>query len=436
MKLWDDRRGQPVQIGFILLFGILVLAFAGYQGYVVPQENAEVEFNHNQEVRDGMQDVRSGLLRAGGTGTGQSASLRLGTTYPGRAIALNPAPATGTLRTTAPATVTIRNAEASGETGDYWNGEERTLETRPVAYRPDYNVYDGAPTTRIEHSVLYDEFDDGTVIVRSGQPLVSGRSLSFVAVDGDYGRSGSGSVAVDARPVSASANRVAVEAPRGRAIAVDLRTAIPESVWVGELLADQIDGAGGDETRCADVGTDGDDHPDRYVDDCEYDAGAATNTLTLFLESGATYTLRSAKVGVGSGVSDPAPAYVTDVEGDGATIPEGGRQRLVAEVRDGFDNPLEGVGTCAAVDGDTAGSEGLDRGTVGSDEEGRVAYTYEAPRDVDGTQSRTVVVARECTAGGDPDATTETAEVTFEVTVNDVDGSGDGGGGNGGGPGG
>lgn len=429
MELWGDRRGQPVQIGFILLFGVLVLAFAGYQGYVVPQENAEVEFNHNQEVRNGMQDVRSGVLRVDGMGTRQSASLRLGTTYPGRAVALNPAPATGTLRTAGPADVTVRHAEATGETGDYWNGEERAFATRPIAYSPGYNVYEGAPTTRIEQSVLYDEFDDGTVVARSRQALVSGRSLSFVFVDGDYGRSGSGSVAVDAEPVSASANRVAVEAAN-RPIEIELRTEIPESVWVGDLLADQIDGAAGDETRCTAVGTTGDDHANRYVDDCEYEEASGPNALTLVLESGATYTLRSAKVGVGSGVTDPVTAYVTDVEGDGATIPEGGEQRLVAEVRDGFDNPVGGVETCAEVDGDGR-IEGSTTAT--SDEEGRVSFTYAAP-EVDRTRTETVLVDHECT-DGNPDVTGtpagETHLVTFGVTVNDVDGSG--GGGNGGG---
>ena len=49
MDFWGDERGQPVQIGFILLFGILVLAFAGYQGYVVPNQNSQVEFQHSQE---------------------------------------------------------------------------------------------------------------------------------------------------------------------------------------------------------------------------------------------------------------------------------------------------------------------------------------------------------------------------------------------------
>lgn len=426
MELWGDRRGQPVQIGFILLFGILVLAFAGYQGYVVPDQNAGVEFDHNRDVQSQLQDARSTLLRAAGTGTRQSASVRLGTTYPSRLIALNPSPATGTLRTSESVWVNISGATANGETGDYWDGGEKTFRTRPVEYRPSYSLYEDPPTTGIEHSVLYNEFDDGTVIARSGQPLVSGRSLSFVFVDGNYSRSGSDSVDFDAHPVSTSANRVVVEASNSPGIKVDLRTGIPESVWVGELLADQIDGATGEETSCEDVGTNADDDPERYVDDCEYDETTDPNTLTLILEDGETYTLQSAKVGVGSGATEPSATYVTDDEGDGATIPEGGEQRLVAEIRDEFDNPVSGVEACAEV---TRGGGSVAEQSVTSDSGGRVPFTYEAPMDVGNTETVEVTVAYECDASGNPDTTAPTQEAVFEVTVNDVDGSGSNGGG-------
>jgi hypothetical protein len=425
MELWGDRRGQPVQIGFILLFGVLVLAFAGYQGYVVPQENGQVEFNHNQQIQSQLQDVRSTVLRAGGLGTRQSASVQLGTTYPSRAIALNPAPATGTLRTVDGPSVTIENAKASGETGDYWNGSGAEFRTKSIRYRPEYNRYEDAPTTGNEHSVLYNEFPDGTVIAKSGQPLVSGRSLSFVFVDGRYGRSESGSVPLDAAPVSTSTNRVLVSNDTKSGITIGLQTTIPESVWVGELLDDQIDGADGSEIRCSEVGEPGNDsHPDRYIEDCDYEeTGGDFNTLTLTLEKGETYTLQLAKVGVGTQVTGPSTTYVTDVEGDGATVPEGGEQRLVAEVRDHFDNPVSGGEACATATGDGSVAERF----VTSGEDGHVSFTYEAPA-VGDTRTETIVVGYECSNDGRPDTTNSTSYVEFEVTVNDLDGSGTGGG--------
>ena len=74
MGFWGDERGQPVQIGFILLFGILVLAFAGYQGHVVPDQNSEVEFQHSQDVTKDMQTFRVNLLN--GAENGQRISSR------------------------------------------------------------------------------------------------------------------------------------------------------------------------------------------------------------------------------------------------------------------------------------------------------------------------------------------------------------------------
>lgn len=431
MNLRDDERGQPVVIGALLIFTILILAFSGYQAFVVPNENRQVEYNHNQEVRNQILDLRSNVMQAGGTATTQSTTVALGTNYPSRALLLNPAPPSGTLETTAERSIVIRNAEASGETGDYWDGAtDRSFTTRPIAYRPNYNVYQDAPRSAVEHGVFYDEYEDGTVLVKGDQPLVSGRSLSFVLVDGEYSRSGSGTVAVDVDPVSTSPNRVAVTDGAG-AIEIELRTDIPETVWVGDLLNDQIDGASDTDDTCTAEFSPNDRDADRYIDGCEYDTGTDPNTLTLFLEADATYNLRMAKVGVGPQVTQPSTTYITNVEGDGSTIPDGGEQRIVAEIRDEFDNPVSGVAACADISSGSALSTIEEAPPTDiSDADGRVTFTFQAADGVSGDAE--VTVGYSCTGSDRPQTNTDTEFATFDIAVYHT-GSGNGGGGSGGG---
>ncbi|MUV85945.1 hypothetical protein GJ631_05000 [Natronomonas sp. CBA1123] len=425
MTFADDERGQPVVIGALLIFTILILAFSGYQAFVVPQQNAEVEFNHNQEVQNDMQDTRSSILRTAGQGTRQSTAVKLGTTYPSRVIALNPSPAAGTLRTGEELTVSIRNAEADGEAGDYWDGTTtRSFSTRPVSYRPNYNLYDNAPTTTIEHAVIYNGFDDGTLLPQSGQPIVSGRSLSFALIDGEYSQNGFQSTSFDTRPVSTSSNRVSIESD-GSPIEIQFETEIPESVWVGELLNNQIDGAASSDTTCADVGTGGDTDPDRYIQDCTYDDTTDPNTLTIVLEADATYDLQTDKVGVGDGSVDaPTTAYITTESGDGATISDGSNQRVVAEVRDEYGNPLSGVDTCAEV---TSGGGSIAESptTATTGEDGQVSFTYQAPSDT--STNAEVTVAYTCTGSNNPVPGAPNSEsAIFEIQVFNTDGGGPG----------
>jgi hypothetical protein len=416
MDFPGDKRAQSVLIGSILLFGFAVIALSSYQAFVIPQENEQVEFDHNQKVQSQILDLRSSLIRTGGIGTQQSTTVNLGTTYPSRTILLNPSPPTGTLRTGNDQSVIIRNASASGETGHYWDGSDRTFTTNPIQYRPGYNVYDSAPTSNIEHSIFYNRFDDGTVLTESSQPLISGRSLSFVLVDGDYSRSESGSVSVDTEPVSTSSNRVAVESSNGP-VTIQFETRLNNETWT-ELLENQYVSNGG------------------HIENQSFSEGTP-NTLTLKLEAGVTYNLRVAKVGIGSDISQPSTAYITDVEGDGATIPEGGAQKLTAEVRDGLNNPLSGENVCAEVVDPAGGGDSVTPSEVVTNEDGQVQFTYNAPNNVQGRDTARIQVTFDCGNVGDTGATADTDQAVFEIDVYNTGGGGgnSGTGGNGGGTG-
>jgi cytoskeletal protein CcmA (bactofilin family) len=194
MTFADDERGQPVVIGALLIFTILILAFAGYQAFAVPNQNAEVEFNHSQEVESEMVDVRVGIVRSAISGSDSSTSVKLGTRYPNRLLALNPPPVTGRLETTDPQPITVNHQNdtridvcAPGEI----SGEDAT---RTFVYQAGYNEYRTESTVIYENTFAYSQFtDDGTVErLRSDQRLINNddQTIELIALEGEYSESG------------------------------------------------------------------------------------------------------------------------------------------------------------------------------------------------------------------------------------------------------
>jgi len=134
MRFLTDDRSQAIQIGAVLIFGILVVFLALYQGFVVPNQNEEIEFNHNQELQSEMTDLRSTAVSMPDRTTTQSVSVGLGVRYPSRAIFVNPGPASGTLQTSGTTNsainITIENATLRGMLATSGTGSPRN--TTPV----------------------------------------------------------------------------------------------------------------------------------------------------------------------------------------------------------------------------------------------------------------------------------------------------------------
>lgn len=405
----DDDRGQSIQIGAVLLFGALVVALAGYQAFVVPQQNEQVEFAHSQTVQDDMQDLRNALVSATGEASTRSVSVTLGTRYPSRLVAVNPGPPSGTVRTDGTGdpgvAFEVVNAEASGETGDFWTGASRSYRTGSLVYRPNYNRYAEAPTTRVENSVAVNEFGTGEVAL-TGQTFVDGNRISLVALNGSLGHTRTGATSVDVRPVSAATTTVSVTNPDPSSpVKLRLPTRLSEDTWRG-LLDDELNG------------------PDGHVASVRVvDTGNRYDTLVVTMEPGEEYTLELAKVGVGTRVTGTEPAYLTDAVGNGSTVPEAGTERLVVEVRDSYDNPVSGVSVSASASVGT-----LSKTTVTTDGDGHAVFRYEAPGSVDTLREATVEFSYEGVPGADFDGTApENATMVIDVQNTVVPGGGGGG---------
>jgi hypothetical protein len=407
VRLRTDERGVTVQIGTVLLFAVLIVLLSTYQASVVPQQNEQVEFNHNQQVQNQMQDLRDGLLRTAATGSGGSASVALGTQYPVRAFFVNPAPPSGTLRTTPAAEFRLENAKAAGETGDYWNGDPRAFQTRGLTYDPVYHVYQNPPTTVYRNGVLYNRFDGANRIV-AGQRLVRGNTISMVALTGRLSESSSTSASVDFRPVSSATRTVTVENEDGEAVTLVVPTELSASTWEA-LLESELDPEQND--------------PEKHVTAVENVGGA--DAVRIVLEPG-VYELEMAKVGVGSDVTGVGPHYVTDVRGDDESVAEGTSQKLVVEVRDRYNNPITGAKVNLSInsndpnDPDDAlvhlGESKRSFEDLRTDSEGQVTVRFEAGEFNGNTREEEVNVSIEDVPNSDFDAEAK-ENLTFDLQV-------------------
>ena len=204
----DDRAVAPV-IGFVILFGFLIITLSLYQAQAVPQQNSEVEFQHFEEARNDLVELRAGILQAGSTDQSQYRTVQLGTTYPTRMFAINPPPPAGTIRTTEAYPITISNGS-----------KNVTIPTRFVQYQPGYNELDRS-SMWYDASVLYvdaREGEGGVAVIEDQELVADDGSVRVVAVQNEFRRSGVSRVTLELRPAEGVTGRI----PEG-----DLNVTVP-----------------------------------------------------------------------------------------------------------------------------------------------------------------------------------------------------------------
>lgn len=397
----DDDRGVSEVVGFILIFAILVISFTIYQGVLVPEQNKETEFDHNQEVQSQIQDLRNAILTTAGTGTGPSVSITLGASYPQRTFASNLGVSAGTITTTTRGNgIVITNVTAlDSETSDYFGNSTVVLgpfRSKSIVYRPGYSFYSNAPESLYENTVAYNRFAGGQNLSITGQTVVDGRRILLVAINGSVSEASQSTVSLNPEAVSAPTSRVAISNESGP-ITLTLPTGLSAQNWTS-ILEEEYDPTGSD--------------PNAYISNIK---SSGQNEVKLVLEEGVTYNLRMARIGIGSGVEPVDPKYVTDIGGDDTSVVENGSKRLEVEVRDRFNNPISNATVSATI---TNGPGTLDGATdVVTNSRGRASFLYDAPENVDSTKPVDVEVSI------DPN-TNANHSVTFDLRVLNTDGSG------------
>jgi len=402
MDFCGSKRGQSIQIGFIILFAALIILFSTYQAFIVPNQNRQVEFNHNQEVRAQMQELRNEIVSAPGEIGVAAVTVQLGVRYPGRLVALNPGPPSGALRTDGATSedvnLTLSNVEVAGEAGDYWNGTT-TFNTGTVVYSPNYNEYNQAPDTVYEHTVLYDRFPDANLTV-ANQTFLDGTDLSLIALNGSLSESRSDAVSVEVRPVSTSENTLRIADSSGGPIEVELVSKRPAAYWA--FLEET-------QSSVTDV-RDGTTPPP-----------AGFHTVVIEFDTADSYDLRLTKAGLGTRVTPEDTAYLTDIEGNGTVLAQDTSTELTLAVRDRYGNvPDNASGT--TVFGEVADSGTLGSGSRTPDSDGEVTFTYTAPSSTTGEQA---IEFGYVGIDGTFDAST-VQNVSMEVIVGSASGGGGG----------
>lgn len=228
-----DDRAVTVQVGVVMLLGVLIILFSVYQATVVTTHNKKVEFAHNERVTQDSIDVRNTILETKQNGENGYVTVELGTGYPPRIVALNPPPATGTLRTTENTTMRVENAQ-----GDQVEVCPISNNTKFVEYSPGYTEYDTAPDLVYEHTVLYRQFGEANNQPVTGQRLIQGDQVNLIGLWSDYSETSAGSVSFESR-AGLLEDRF-LEDP-----AIELETRLDEETWIdlldGEVSESQVD---------------------------------------------------------------------------------------------------------------------------------------------------------------------------------------------------
>jgi hypothetical protein len=327
----SDNRGATVQIGFVLVFSIVVIAFTLTQAHLVPQWNSEVEFSHNEKVQNDLQQLSSTIDQAGATNSPSEEVVRVGATYPNRDFFVSLPQPNGRLTTSEQYTVSIDNMTAVRRSEqDYLNGSLQEFKTRNIEYQPDYNHYKNSPKTVIGIGSNYNVFEN-TALINTEQSLISGEQISLTTVEGDLTKTGQVTKKVSVIPESAPATTKTVKSEDGP-ITIRFPTEINLEEWSSELEQQRTENRG----RVTSI-------------------SKSSGVLTIKLEQGEVYSLRVAHVKVGDGDSSPDTnkienEYVVKTEGGRATIRKGSVTNVVTKVYDGYGNPKSGVEVNATTD--------------------------------------------------------------------------------------
>lgn len=155
----------------------------------MPQQNAETEFSHYENVQNDLIVLRNSISRAGQTDTAQFESVRLGTQYRERVLALNPPPARGTIATSNPYDIGVSCLGPS-------------VETRFLEYQNGYNEL-SVGSIYYENSVVYlDERNSGggLAVIEDQSLVTDDGSVRVTALQNDYRKSAVGRASIELYP--------------------------------------------------------------------------------------------------------------------------------------------------------------------------------------------------------------------------------------------
>ena len=258
---WEDDRGVSEVLGAILLFGIIVLAIGGYQAFIVPQQNADIEQSHDSQLKDEFIEIQESISNAAASERSRTTSLTLGTEYPVRALSLNPSPVSGSLSSGV-------SGEIHSDVADIEHICGLEPQTRSIQYEANYNEFRGNGKFVYENGVTYRMHDNGAVLTDTDQELFDGNTVRlFPIVSGDLSKTGTSSEQLRFVPGETGVQSVTV--PAGETLNLTVPTQLGADDW------------------------------DSIIDD-QHDVSVSDGEATFTLEGENTFRFECTPVGIGS----------------------------------------------------------------------------------------------------------------------------------------
>jgi len=192
-RLHDDTRAVAPLVGAIFLLGFLVVGLSLYQAQIVPQQNAETEFEHFEDSQNELIELSDEISMVSEFNRARHPTVKLGTNYQTRTIGINSPPPAGLIQTSDAYPI---NISKDGELE-----EQKLVKTRFVEYRPGYNELD-IGSTWYEHSLLYlDEGEDeGGINIIQDQELVDNGEVTITALQNSFEETGTSRVTLEIYP--------------------------------------------------------------------------------------------------------------------------------------------------------------------------------------------------------------------------------------------
>lgn len=302
MGIRSDKRAQSIQVGAILFFGMLVLAFTMFQVQGVPEENKQVEYQHSQQVGDEMLELYTAIFDTVETGEQGSTTITLGTEYNSRLYFIYPPPTAGTLQTTDSRSVALHNISAvddgvSGSYDNYWNNDTRSYSTSAITYTIDYTELRGTGDYRLEYGSIAAQYPNITQLRHDDihQPIVDGTEIDLVLYDGDLQAVHPNAETVLPYRATESSTVPVTSDTDSEYIVLELPTQLSEDSWNMSESGSMLYG-------------------EEFVEDVEHNG----DTVVVYLDGSEEYDMTIHKVDVAGGADDPAPRYLKNQSLDGS----------------------------------------------------------------------------------------------------------------------
>ena len=369
----SSEQAVSVVIGALLMLSILTIAAVQYQDTVIPATEQETEFEHNQEVRSDFQQLRSNILATGSSGQLRTTSFAAGTQFEQQFIfgflpavhSTDPAGTISLYNTSEQATgasrqIQITGADGQGGADNFWQAnQDYTYATSFLNYSINYAQYQDSPNMHYENTVFYETTErNGTenTVVQTNQNLIQGKNINIATLSGDTQTTTTQTLNLQTHPVSAPSQTVTVRSPEessGGPLTISIPTNLSSQQWCSLNFPDSTACNGGDGEGLLDT-----QHITQggYVSNINYTDRGTTqpNVLELTFQQDETFTLQLSRTHLQSQneqsrIPQTDPSYVAWQGSDRINFRENSRQSISAQVRDRYNNPVEGVDTIATA---------------------------------------------------------------------------------------